>query len=353
MGQVLGSDLDQLDGLGRAFADAAERLEALRAEVGCAVAFGPWQGVDADDSRSRWDGHLASAASALRERGGWLLVRAQQQRTAGGAAAFDVRPWSGGEWLAGGGRALLGLVAAGEYPFDVFDAVRSGHLGDRLHDTAKAVTRFAEEVVTTAVGTGDFPHGLVTDPASLETFDDGVGAAPAIAGTTLGVTGLVVAGTAGAPVVVGAGLVVGGVCLVWEHPIPREWEQDSHDDLTAAVGGRVTRMLEWDGGRPVHVVTGLTLHIGLLPVGSGRFPVSPSDRGTPLGDQAARFLDRHLVRGLAVQVRTATADRTASLAVAVDGDGAWFLSDSVTGEARGEPSSRDLAVARLVEPVGR
>lgn len=273
MGQVLGSDPDQLDGLGRAFADAADQLDAIRADVGHTAGFGPWEGVDADEFRSQWHSQLAvslgSAASALRDRGGWLLAQADQQRIASGTAGLDVRSWPAGqpgaEWLAavgglaGGARSLLDAVATGKYPIDVFDAMRNGHLGDRLHDAAKGVARFADEVVgstplriagelfqkfsvpvdvaAAVAGTGDFLHGAVTDPRSLETFDDGVGAALGIAGATLGVAGLVAVGTAGAPVIAVGGLVVGGVGLAWEHLVPQEWKQDLHDDLLGAVDG--------------------------------------------------------------------------------------------------------------------
>ncbi|MDQ2587285.1 hypothetical protein CKY47_25530 [Saccharothrix yanglingensis] len=153
-----------------------------------------------------------------------------------------------------------------------------------------------------------------------------------------------------------ASLAARGLCEpVDGELVPAASVQAVHAALCGA--DRVTRMLGWEGGRPVlaHLVTGPHLDVGLFPVGLGRFSVSPLDRATPLGDQAARFLDRHLAgaRGSAVLVRTTTARRTASLAVAVDEHGAWFLSDSLTGDARTDPSSRDLAVARLAELVGR
>jgi hypothetical protein len=153
-----------------------------------------------------------------------------------------------------------------------------------------------------------------------------------------------------------ASLAARGLCeLVDGRLVPAAAVQAVHAALCDA--DRVTRMLGWDGGRPVlaHLVTGPSLHIGLFATGLGRFSVILLDRGTPLGDQTVRFLDRHLTGAheSAVLVRTATAGRAVSLAVAVDENGAWWLSDSLTGDTRTDPSSRDLAVARLVELVAR
>ena len=50
-----------------------------------------------------------------------------------------------------------------------------------------------------------------------------------------------------------------------------------------------------------------------------------------------------------VLVQSTTTDSKISIAVAVDGDGAWFLSDSDTLPDRSAPSTREAADARITE----
>ncbi|GAA3859067.1 hypothetical protein GCM10022243_26010 [Saccharothrix violaceirubra] len=120
---------------------------------------------------------------------------------------------------------------------------------------------------------------------------------------------------------------------------------------------RLIRLLGWDGDRPVvaHLLTGPGVHIGLVSARPDRFTAHRPGRAESLRDQVARFLDRHLTgkRRSTLLVRTAGATGSVDLAVAVDDDGTWSMSDTLASPTRTSPSSRDLAVARIAELVTR
>jgi hypothetical protein len=125
-----------------------------------------------------------------------------------------------------------------------------------------------------------------------------------------------------------------------------------------ATADRVTRVAGLDGGstRLGAVLTGPNVHIGLTVAGFGQYVVQPIDQAVSAADQANHLLDSALGGESAVLVQSRTARGRVSIAVAVDGEGAWYLSDSEGDPDRGTPVSEDQARAPVTEllsdPVG-
>jgi hypothetical protein len=125
-----------------------------------------------------------------------------------------------------------------------------------------------------------------------------------------------------------------------------------------ATADRVTRVLGLGEGstRLGAVVTGPNFHIGLTAAGFGQYVVQPIDQAVSAADQMQHLLDTALGRESAVLVQSRTARARVSIAIAVDGESNWYLSDSEGDPDRGTPVSEDEARARvtelLSEPVG-
>jgi hypothetical protein len=158
MGRMLGSDPDQLDGLGDTLNRAADRLNAIGGEVSSLLAYAGWEGGDADDFRWQWHHQLTAilrtTATQTHEAARTLHVNAQEQRVAsgehwgsgvggpgpwpdtagtGGQAGFRM-PWNQIEavMLAGGLAAL---------PSSLLNAAKDGILGA---DLKKRVGQFPD-----------------------------------------------------------------------------------------------------------------------------------------------------------------------------------------------------------------
>ncbi|MEU0880519.1 hypothetical protein ABZ345_18100 [Lentzea sp. NPDC005914] len=125
-----------------------------------------------------------------------------------------------------------------------------------------------------------------------------------------------------------------------------------------ATADRVTRVLGLGEGSAQlgAVVTGPNVHIGLTDAGFGQHVVQPIDRAVSAADQVKHVLGRALGRESAVVVQSRSAVGQVSIAVAIDGEGTWYLSDSEGEPDRGVPVSEDEAFARIIEllsdPVG-
>ncbi|MCR3753750.1 hypothetical protein [Lentzea californiensis] len=125
-----------------------------------------------------------------------------------------------------------------------------------------------------------------------------------------------------------------------------------------ATADRVTRVLDLGDGSVElgAVVTGPNVHIGLTAVGFGQHVVQPIDVASGAAEQVRHVLGRALGRESAVLVQSRTARGQVSIAIAIDGEGAWYLSDSEGDPDRGTPVGEDEAHARVAElladPVG-
>lgn len=127
-------------------------------------------------------------------------------------------------------------------------------------------------------------------------------------------------------------------------------------ELIAVVAGlatadRVTRVLSLGEGAAelAAVVTGPNIHIGLTVAGFGQYVVQPIDNGVGAADQVKHALERALGSEGAVLVQSRTAAGQVSIAVAVDGGGAWYLSDSEGDPNSSTPVGADEAFARVAE----
>jgi hypothetical protein len=106
-----------------------------------------------------------------------------------------------------------------------------------------------------------------------------------------------------------------------------------------------------------HVFTGPSHRIALYPRTRGQFAFELLDPAEGIPAVLARFIDQYLTGDVesVVMIRTGTGNDKVSLAVAVDGDRAWHLSDSISTPDRSVGVSRDGAMRRIVElfDVGR
>lgn len=118
-----------------------------------------------------------------------------------------------------------------------------------------------------------------------------------------------------------------------------------------ATADRVTRVLGVTAGSTQlgAVLTGPAVHIGLTAAGSGQHVVQPIDLAVTAADQVRHVLDRVLGDESAVLVQSRSARGLVSIAVAVDADGSWYLSDSEDDPGRSTPVSREEAYERIAE----
>jgi hypothetical protein len=86
MGQMVGSDPDQLDSLGDLLTKASDRLNAIGGEVNSLLTYTGWEGGDAEDFRWQWHhqltGILHATAVQSQEAARVLQVNAAEQRSA-------------------------------------------------------------------------------------------------------------------------------------------------------------------------------------------------------------------------------------------------------------------------------
>lgn len=84
----LGADVDALDGLARRFNTAVTELQGIMNSIGSQVTGAWWQGADADNFRSQWEGQYRSQINnlmnAFQEAGTAVTNQASQQRQASG-----------------------------------------------------------------------------------------------------------------------------------------------------------------------------------------------------------------------------------------------------------------------------
>jgi len=126
--------------------------------------------------------------------------------------------------------------------------------------------------------------------------------------------------------------------------------------LTTAT--ETTRALGWIDERLVllHLLYGPMARLVLVPASYGQFTVMALDPELTVADQLSRFVDSCLTEAAesAVVIQSRTADATVGMAIARDGDGAWFVSDSENDPDSATPSSRDDVMARIGEllPAG-
>jgi hypothetical protein len=199
MGRVLGSDPDQLDGLGDTLTRAGDRLDAIGGEVSSLLAYADWEGGDADDFRWQWHHQLTAilhtTATQSHEAARVLHVNAQEQRTASGDRGFG---YPGVPGYPAGPGGTPG-ASSGDHPIDlVLDvagllgaAVTSAELLDKAFGAlgtperlaklaglaggvAKWVDNPASDVVSLFVDGGTFFHGLAEHSDDPKTVNAGV-----------------------------------------------------------------------------------------------------------------------------------------------------------------------------------
>lgn len=151
-----------------------------------------------------------------------------------------------------------------------------------------------------------------------------------------------------------ASLLVRGLCAYdGENVVPSV-------DVVGVIAGLstaevATRAVGWiDGAMAlVHLLTGPDIAIALFAVPQGRFAVRVLDPELTVAEQLSRFVDSCLAEAAAsaVVIQSRTAGATVGIAVARDGEGAWFVSDSEGDPDSSTPSSRDDVMARIGELV--
>ena len=134
-------------------------------------------------------------------------------------------------------------------------------------------------------------------------------------------------------------------------------------EVSAVIAGlttatEATRALGWVQGRPVlvHLLYGPVARLVLMPAQYGQYTVMALDPELTVAEQLSRFVDSCLGEAAesAVVIQSRTAEATVGIAVARDGAGAWFVSDSVGDPDSAMPVTRDGVLARIGEllPVG-
>jgi hypothetical protein len=134
-------------------------------------------------------------------------------------------------------------------------------------------------------------------------------------------------------------------------------------DIVGVIAGlstadAATRAVGWiDGAMAlVHLLTGPGIAIALFKAPQGQFAIRVLDPDVSVADQLSRFVDSCLTGAAesAVIIQSRTADVTVGIAVARDGEGAWFVSDSENDPDSATRSTRDGVVARIGEllPAG-
>ncbi|MGI5242987.1 hypothetical protein [Dactylosporangium sp. CA-139066] len=100
MAGLYGADADELERFGQRLRESADRLEAIRGEVGSAFARAQWEGDDAQHFHDLWQhqlsGRLRAASTATRDAAGVVVRNARQQRDA--SAADGGGGGGGGAW---------------------------------------------------------------------------------------------------------------------------------------------------------------------------------------------------------------------------------------------------------------
>lgn len=277
MGRMLGSDPDQLDGLGDTLTRAGDRLNAIGGEVSSLLAYAGWEGGDADDFRWQWHHQLAAilraTAAQSHEAARVLHGNAQEQRGAsadhgggsfgpmpgtsgsGGPPGFSM-PWSDIEkvMLAGG------LLA---YPVGLLGAAKDGFLGTNLRKLVDGLPGLVSKLAIDDVPgfeTGarrllgkigplsivsTFVDGFALVDHSMngrepQAFNSGVNFALGVTAIGLGIGAAVVAAPAAATVLGIGALAVGGAQLAFgiytsfDEEGAWNWVQDRGADISNA-----------------------------------------------------------------------------------------------------------------------
>jgi hypothetical protein len=127
--------------------------------------------------------------------------------------------------------------------------------------------------------------------------------------------------------------------------------------VALSTGGTHVEAVGWRGERMVlvHLYAGGSVGLVMQPAAYGQFSVELLRPDEPLAAPVTRFLDSCTAGEgeAAVAVRLTTGDAAElSLAIARDGAGAWFVSDSLESPDKGVPTSRDGVVQRLTDLLG-
>ena len=118
-----------------------------------------------------------------------------------------------------------------------------------------------------------------------------------------------------------------------------------------------TEAVGWVGEQTVlvHLYTGSSAGIAVYPVAFGQFSVELLNPAEPLVVPVTRFLDAcGAGEGeAAVAIRSTTGDEPeVSIAIARDGEGTWYVSDSLESPDKGVPTTRDGVLQRLTDLLG-
>ncbi|CAM3656755.1 WXG100 family type VII secretion target [Mycobacterium frederiksbergense] len=112
---VVGADVDQLRGLARSLTQASDRLDGMSGEVNNRLAATPWQGQDAQQFRSQWQGEsqalIRSVVSALRAAAADVDRNANEQEQASAGTDSGGAPGTAG--IPTPSLAPLGIPPAG------------------------------------------------------------------------------------------------------------------------------------------------------------------------------------------------------------------------------------------------
>lgn len=230
MGRMLGSDPDQLDGLGDTLTRAGDRFNAIGGEVSSLLAHTGWEGGDADDFRWQWHHQLTAilraTATQSHEAARVLHINAQEQRTAsadhGGGPRVPGYSSGGDDRAAGlpqgehlidfllGFGGLVGTAVAGaELLDDAFGGLGTPQQLTKLAGLAADVVRWVDnpvaDIASIVIDGGTFLHGLAEHPGDPETVNAGVDVA------LTGIELALIAGGAVCPPLAVAGLVTKAV----------------------------------------------------------------------------------------------------------------------------------------------
>jgi hypothetical protein len=110
-------------------------------------------------------------------------------------------------------------------------------------------------------------------------------------------------------------------------------------------------LVGWSGPRPValHLFGGPAARVALSQGGYGLFSAELLRADEPLAATVMRVVDAFAEGGgeAAVAVRWSTQDGELDVAIAREGSGDWYLSDTLLSPERGVPSTRDGVAERL------
>jgi hypothetical protein len=173
---------------------------------------------------------------------------------------------------------------------------------------------------------------------------------PAAVRTSLGLDGEAMSETVFAAGL--ASLLARGLCVVKDGDVVPESQVIGV--AAAFVSSRLhVQAAGQTGSLPVamHVFAAPSVRLAVFPAKFGQFVVELLDPVEPLSAPLTRFLDSCLSDNAetAVVIRSTAGDDVVAMAVAVDGSGTWYISDSVESPDRGVVSSRAGAASRIVE----